>query len=1021
MDSSIAENECTQVIGSVMVVGGGVAGIQAALDLADSGFYVYLVESSPSIGGVMARLDKTFPTNDCSMCILSPKLVECGRHHNIEILTCTDVLGASGQPGDFAVQVRMRPRYIDTDLCTGCGICQTKCPKKVLDTSNGGGLGYRKAIYIPYPQAVPKYPVIDREHCTYFERGKCKACVIFCPNGAIRFDQEDEYSTIKVGAIIFAPGITTYDARRLPQYGYGRFPNVVTSMEFERILNASGPFGGEVLRPSDKGHPHKIAWIQCVGSRGKEPENSYCSSVCCTYAIKEATVAMEHNPSIEAAIFYIDMRTFGKGFEAYYNRAKNESGVRMIRCRPPVIEEVPESKDIRIRYEDHNGKLIIEDFNLAVLSVGLEPSAEAQKTAQLLGLELDRHGFCQTGEFSPVTTSKPGIYVCGAFQAPRDIPETVMQASAAAACAGALLSPARNNEVKKKIYPPLLDITGQPPRIGVFVCNCGINIAGVVDVNSVCEYAATLPGVVYAETNLYSCSQDTQEKIKQVILEQGLNRVVVASCTPRTHEPLFQETMREVGLNRHLFEMANIRDQCSWVHREFPEAATHKSKDLVRMAVAKARLIQPIDEGYLAVNRAALVIGGGVAGIVASLELAKQGFPVYLLEKTGNLGGIANRIGHTPSSGDVQAYLRELINDLHHEPLIQVFTQAEILESTGYVGNFSTRITSGSDQDVVELQHGVVIIATGGKEYQPQEYLFGQDPRVLTLLDLEGRISTGELGNVKRAVFIQCVGSRIPEREYCSRICCIDSLKCASLLKDANPDMDIYILYRDIRTYGLMEDLFTQAKERGIKFIRYELEEKPEVFTIPQNGSEQLIVRVSDPLLQEQLDIQADLLALAVATTPAVDNKRISQLFKVPLDGNGNFLEAHMKLRPVDFATEGVFLCGLAHSPKLITESIAQAQAAAARASKVLSQEQLEVGGLTASIDKLRCSGCGTCIQLCPFHAIEFNQELKIAVVNQALCKGCGVCVSSCLCGAATLAGFTDLQIFATIEAIKLP
>jgi heterodisulfide reductase subunit A len=1018
MDSSSGDNELTQITGSVLVVGGGVAGIQAALDLADSGYYVYLVESSPSIGGVMARLDKTFPTNDCSMCILSPKLVECGRHHNIEILTCSDVISASGLPGDFEVQIRKRPRYIDTELCTGCGVCQSKCPKKVLDASYGGSLGTRKPIYIPYPQAVPKFPVIDRENCTYFERGKCKACVLFCPNEAIRFDQEETQVSLNVGAIILAPGIVPYNARRLPQYGYGRFPNVVTSMEFERILNASGPFGGEVLRPSDKQHPHKIAWIQCVGSRGKDPEHGYCSSVCCTYAIKEATIAMEHNASIEAAIFYIDMRTFGKGFEAYYNRAKNESHVRMIRCRPPVVEEVAGSGDIRIRYEDQHGNLVIEDFNLAVLSVGLEPSEEAQRTAQSLGLELNRYGFCQTEEFSPVKTSKPGIFVCGAFQSPKDIPETVMQASAAAAGAGKLLSSARNKQVKKKEYPPILDITGQPPRIGVFVCNCGINIGGVVDVNAVRDYAAALPGVVYTEANLYSCSQDTQEKIKQVIVEKGLNRVVVASCTPRTHEPLFQETMREMGLNRHLFEMANIRDQCSWVHPEYPAAATQKAKDLTRMAVAKTRLIQPIEESYLPVNHSALVIGGGVAGMTASLELAKQGFPVYLVEKTKNLGGIANRIGHTPNGGDVQAYLHTLIDEIDHEPLINVFTQAEIVESTGYVGNFITRVVSGIQREITDINHGVVIIACGAKEHHPQEYLYGQDPRVVTLLDLEKRISTDDVNSVKTTVFIQCVGSRVPEREYCSRICCIDSLKCASLLKEKNPDMDIYILYRDIRAYGLMEELFTRAKERGIKFIRYDLDEKPEVHQIPQNGSEQLHIVVKDPILQERLDIQTDLLALAVATTPGEDNKQISQLFKVPLDGNGNFLEAHMKLRPVDFATEGVFLCGLAHSPKLIQESIAQAQAAAARACKILSQLQMEVGGLTSSIDKTKCSGCNTCVQLCPYRAIELDSELRVAVVNPALCKGCGICVSSCLCGAASLAGFTDLQIFAAIEAI---
>jgi heterodisulfide reductase subunit A len=1018
MEPSYGQKQRNHITGAVMVVGGGVGGIQAALDLADSGYYVYLVESSPAIGGVMARLDKTFPTNDCSMCILSPKLVECGRHHNIEIITCADVLDAKGEPGNFQVQLRKRPRYIDTELCTGCGICQTKCPQKVVDASYGGRLGTRKAIYIPYPQAVPKYPVIDRENCIYFLRGKCKACEIFCPNGAIKFDQEEQLATLHVGAIILAPGFSAFDAGRLPQYGYGRFPNVVTSMEFERILNASGPFSGEVLRPSDKQAPKKIAWIQCVGSRGKDPEHSYCSSVCCTYAIKEAVVAMEHNAAIEAAIFFIDMRTFGKGFEAYFNRARDESGVRMIRCRPPIIEQVEESGDIRIRYEDENGKLVKEDFNLAVLSVGLEPAEDAKLMAERLGLKLDRHGFCQSEDFSPVVASRPGVFVCGAFQAPKDIPETVMQASAAAAGAAGLLSPARGSLVQKKEYPPVLDIKGQPPRIGVFVCNCGINIGGVVDVGAVKDYAATLPGVVYAEENLYSCSQDTQEKIRQAILEHKLNRVVVASCTPRTHEPLFQETMREVGLNRHLFEMANIRDQCSWVHREYPEAATEKAKVLTRMATAKARLVQPIEETYLSVNNAALVIGGGVAGVAVALKLSEQGYPVYLLEKTGQLGGIARRIKHTPGGADVQAFLQDLIDRLNRDANIQIFTQAEIIESTGYVGNFTTRVAYGSHREMVDLDHGVVIIATGGKEYHPQDYLYGQDPRVMTLLEMEEKISNGGLDDVRTAVLIQCVGSREPGREYCSRICCGDSLKCALALKDFNPNIDVFILYRDMRAYGLLEDLFTEAKDRGIKFIRYDLDNRPVVDKVAQNGRERLAVSLKDHLLQEQLVIQTDLLALAVATLPGEDNKRISQLFKVPLNGDGFFLEAHMKLRPVDFATEGVFLCGLAHGPKFISDSIVQAQAAAARASMILSQHQMEVGGLTASVDKARCSGCGVCVQLCPYKAIDLDPKLGVAVINPALCKGCGVCVSSCVCGAATLAGFTDAQLFAMIESV---
>ncbi|MFC1907094.1 FAD-dependent oxidoreductase [Chloroflexota bacterium] len=922
-----------------------------------------------------------------------------------------------------------KPIY-ETHDCSGCWKCIEACDKEAIERINAcpivvpgefdQGLAKRKAIYIPFPQAVPLKFTRDAEHCLKI-RGEldCKGCANVCEAGAIFNEDEPKEEEIEVGSVILAPGFDEYNASLAPQYGYDKYPNVITSMEFERVLSASGPYQGELLRPSDGQHAHKIAWIQCVGSRGINPENAYCSSVCCTYAIKEAVVAKEHNASVEATIFFIDMRTFGKGFESYYDRARNEYGVRFIRCRPSVIEEIAETNNLVIKYETEDGELKKEDFDLVVLSIGLKPPAEAEELANRLGIELNRYGFCQTGSFSPVASSKPGIFVCGAFQGPKDIPETVMQASAAAASASVSLSPVRNSLTQEKEYPAERDLSGESPRIGVFVCHCGTNIGGVVTVPSVKDYASLLPHVVYAEENLYTCSQDTQEKIKEQIKEYNLNRIIVASCTPRTHEPLFQETLREAGLNPYLLEMANIRDQCSWVHKEYPEEATEKAKELVGMAVAKAALIRPVAEATLPVIHRGLVVGGGIAGMVAALNLAEQGFETYLVEKDEQLGGLAKKILHTLEGNDVQAYVHDLVARVSGNSLIQVYTNADIVEATGFIGNFTTKIAVGPDPKMHELSHGVVIIATGGEEYQPSEYLYEEDPRVITLMDLEGEIAkdNGKIANYNNAVLIQCVGSREDNRPYCSRVCCSESIKCALKLKELNPEINVYVLYRDMRTYGFKEDFFREARERGVIFIRYKVDEKPAVETTAEDNKNLLRVTVKDPVLGDDLVIDTDILALGVATIPAADNKKLSQLFKVPLNEDNFLLEAHMKLRPVDFATEGVFMCGLAHSPKFIEETVAQAEAAVSRACTILSKDVIKTGGLVSQVNEIRCSGCGVCQAICPFMAIDMDAEKNVAVINEALCKGCGACVSSCIGGAISIKGFSDDQILAMIDA----
>jgi heterodisulfide reductase subunit A-like polyferredoxin len=1465
--------------GSVMVVGAGIAGIQASLDLADSGYLVYLVERQSAIGGVMAQLDKTFPTNDCSMCIISPKLVECGRHLNIDLLTNTEVMEVSGEAGRFQVRLKEKPRYVDIDKCTACGECSKVCP---IDVPNlfDEGLRDRKAVFKLYPQAMPSafaidkrgtapckatcpahvsiqgyvalinqgkyrealelfksahpfpaicgrvchhpcegvctrgdldeplaiqhlhrfiadldlddksryvpqpevkrdervavigsgpagltaayylawkgYPVtvfeklpvaggmmsvgipayrlprdiiaeeikvieemgveirtgvsfgeditleslknegyravfmatglhlsrrlnvpgedheavlkgvdflretalgnsvpvgervvvigggnvavdvaltakrsggkdvtlvclekrdempawdyeieealeegikivnslgptrfmveagrfagVEFKRCTsvFDENGRfnpaydesdissveadtaivaigqaadlgfaeaqdiavspqgglkadpvtletpldgvfaggdvfygpksvvdavncgkeaaesihryingldvregrdkewsyekpetegldkaarvamrtlpvegregsfgeialgytedearqearrclecgicseCYQCVSACLAGAIDHSQAPVEKTLEVGSIVMAPGFTPFDPSAFDTYSYSRHPNVVTSMEFERILSASGPYEGHLVRPSDHREPRRIAWLQCVGSRDiNRCDHAYCSAVCCMYAIKEAVIAKEHSKEdLDAAIFYMDMRTYGKDFEKYYWRAEQESGVRFVRSR--IHSVVPMDDDtLRIKYVTEAGDLLEEDFDMVVLSVGLSPNKDIASLAESMGINLNSHRFAETGTFTPVSTNREGVYLCGVFQGPKDIPSSVMEASAAAAASGRVLAKARGTMTRTKDLPPEKDFSGEAPKIGVFVCNCGINIGGIADVPAVREYAAGLPHVVHVEDNLFTCSQDTQDKMKEVIQEKGINRVVVASCSPRTHEPLFQETIRDAGLNKYLFEMANIRDQNTWVHMNEPEKATAKAKDLVRMAVAKAALVEPLQQFPLPVTHAALVVGGGVAGMEAALGVAEQGYQAFLVEKSGELGGVARRLRATWKGEDIPSYVEKLAEKVRSHPLVRVFMNSRLKDFSGTVGNFVTTLeadSGGGSREV--LEHGVTILATGGREYQPTEFLYGKNPRVLTHLDLDRALREDGAGTAKAgtAAFIQCVGSRIPERPYCSKICCTHSLESALTLKKLNPDMKVFILYRDLRAYGFREDLYREAREKGVLFIRYDPENAPEV-TETEDGGLSLVVM--DHVLQRPVRIAPDLLILAAAILPG-ENRELFELLKVPANNEGFLIEAHAKLRPVDMSSEGVFVAGLAHYPKPLEETIAQANAAVARAMTILSREGIMVGGVVAEVIAERCAVCVTCVRTCPYGVPKIGTEGH-AVIDPAECRGCGACVAECPGKAIVLRHFTDEQIIAKEDAL---
>jgi heterodisulfide reductase subunit A-like polyferredoxin len=846
---------------------------------------------------------------------------------------------------------------------------------------------------------------------------ECFQCVAACKAEAVTLAthaQQDQEVTINVGSVILAPGFTPFDPSRFETYKYASHPNVITSMEFERILSATGPYQGHLIRPSDQKEPKKIAWLQCVGSRDiNQCDNTYCSSVCCMYAIKEALIAKEHSKdSLDTAIFYIDIRTHGKDFEKYYDRAREEAGVRFIKSRIANVVPVDNTGDLLIRYTDDGGKRVEEEFNLVVLSVGIDASEEAMDLAAKLGVELDAHHFASAGSFEPVATSKPGIFACGAFQGPKDIPQSVMESSACAAVVEGNLAEARGSMTRVEEIPQEIDVRGEPPRVGVFVCHCGTNIAGVVDVPGVVEYARTLADVVYVENNLFTCSQDTQEKITEVIREQKLNRVVVAACSPRTHEPLFQETVVKAGINKYLFEMANIRNQCSWVHSGQPDAATAKAKDLLHAAVSKVALLEPLYDPEIEMNQSALVIGGGLSGMTAAKNLAEQGYQTYLVEKNGELGGQALKLFETWKGEDVQQRLATLIEDVQSCQHLDVFLNTEIKAVDGFVGNFESTISSNGKEQV--LAHGVTIIATGASEFKPDGYLYGQDPRVLTGQELDRKFIDNDLSlkEINSAVFVQCVGSRIKERPYCSKVCCTQSVKNALKLKELKPEMNVFIIYRDIRTYGRREDLYREAREKGIVFIRYEFAKELNV-TLDDND---LKVRFSGYVLQREMEIRPDLLVLASAIVPPQENT-IAQLFKVPLNDDGFFVEAHVKLRPMDFSTDGVFVCGLAHSPKPVEEAVAQGLGAASRAATLLSKDKVFGNAIVSHIDENVCRGCQDCIEACPFQAINYLEDRMICEVNQVVCKGCGACSVACPTGAANILHFTDDEVETMVEA----
>ncbi|MFW9821534.1 MAG: FAD-dependent oxidoreductase [Candidatus Thorarchaeota archaeon] len=1022
--------------GAVLVIGGGIAGIQTSLDLTELGFKVYLVERSPSIGGRMSQLDKTFPTNDCSLCILAPKMVEVFRNPNIELMTYHEVKEITGEAGDFEVTVLKKPRYIEEDKCKGCGDCAAKCPKIEVGNVFDMNLGKRKSVYIPFPQAVPPIYLIDPEICLKLTKGVCGVCERVCQAEAINYEQKPQEFKIKVGAVVVATGFDMPAEELSPRWGY-HYKNVVSALEYERILCASGPFGGHVLRPSDEEEPETIAFIQCAGSRDLHENVPYCSSVCCMYTAKEAIITKEHSEHSQCFVFRHDIRAYGKNFYEFTQRAQEEYGVKYFQTKISRIEEDPETNDLIIHYENLKTGTF-HDFraNLVVLATPLVPSKGSQELGKILDIELDNYLFFkEKSYYNKSQSSQDGIFLCGFCQGPQDIPETVADASGVASQVATLLNSVKFTQMREKEIEEEekeVKITDEP-RIGVMICWCGINIGKYVDVPNVAEYVKTLPNVVHCEDNLYSCSSDSQTRIKELIKDYKLNRFIVASCTPRTHESLFQETCEEAGLNKYLFEMVNIRDQCSWVHMTELKAATEKAKDLIRMNVAKARLLRPLKEETLNITSTSLVIGGGIAGMSAALNIANQGFKTYIVEKENFLGGNLNYLNKLyPIHEDASTLLNEMIELVNKNKNIQLFLESEIADIKGYIGNYDVSIKD-SKKDIHDLVIGTIIVATGGQEFKPKG-LFqydGKTNNVITQLELEQKLKNGAkewLENIDRVTTILCVNARQKEGiTYCSNTCCGNAIKNISFLREIKPELEIVVLYRDLQMAKKKYEEYYRERRKDAIFLRYDLENVPEV--IP-NGKNKYKIKVFDTNLQDNIEFDTDLVVLSTPIIPADNLEDLAKKLKVPLDKNGFFLEAHVKLRPLDFATDGIFLCGCAQWPKNIQDSIAQANGAAGRASRFLSAKEIKTSGIVAESNSELCIGCGKCVEVCPYNAIELVEStqdfeevsltVKKSFIHPALCKGCGTCAATCPSRAIAVKHYDFDQITAMIDTYLL-
>jgi heterodisulfide reductase subunit A len=1035
----MTDNNESQQGEAVLIVGAGIGGMQSALLLAEAGHKVYLLDSAPGIGGSMHLLDRTFPTDSCGLCLMLPgraaycPTIECDLHRNIEILPYAEVVGVEGErgrerPGNFTVTVRHKPRYVSIDLCNNCGLCAQVCPVERPDRYEGD-LDKGKAIYRPPTRAIPPAYVIDMEVCT-----RCGKCVEVCPTDAIDLEMDAATTEIVVGALILSPGFEPFDARRKGEYGFGYYDNVLTSIQFERMVSIAGSTGATIVRPSDGQTPRRVAFIQCVGSRDDSIGCGYCSSVCCMYTAKQVAVAKRLYPDLDVTVFFMDIRAHGKDFDEYFDAVEALPGVTYRRSMVSSIHQYQQTRNLQLSYVAEDGSFQNEDFDMVVLATGFAPPLSFQQLGQSLGVELNQYGFCVTDAFAPIESSRPGILVGGAFREPKDIPETVAEASAVAAGAARLLgnpSPHGEEEAVEE-----RDVSYEWPRVGVFLCDCRGEIGEVIDLEALATHARGFRDVALVQAMDNACLASGREQIGQAIAEHKLNRVVVAGCAPRLYESAFERMMRDAGLSPDLLERVNLRGECAWVHSGNGRFAADKARELVEMAVAGARLRKSsVSEGASAspeaaastawrVSQRALVIGGGLAGLTAALNLAEMGHEVDLVERSDKLGGQLRETRYTLEGDDPAAALCSLIERVEGNERIRMYREAQVEAVSGCAGQYQTTVAlSGGERET--LEHGAIIVATGGHEVTPTEYFYGEDPRVVTQRELEKKLAGGE-DAPSNVVMIQCVGSREPERPYCSRVCCSKAVANALKIKELNPAANVFVLYREMRTYGFREDYYREARSQGVVFLRYELPrsgdgpygtspDKPDV-SASEDG---LTVRLREPITGEEVVIRAEMLVLSTGIEPN-DHRALADVLDVPLDKNGFFQEEYPKMRPLDFTRRGIFMCGLAHSPRFADETIVQAQGAAMRAAALLAQESLEAPATVARVNTRLCSACGLCVEVCPYDARVLEPGAHYAEVIEVLCQGCGTCVTACPNKASSQKRLEVGQVYGMLDAVGI-
>jgi len=1047
---------------AAMVIGGGIGGMRAALDIADAGLKVYLIEQTPCLGGRVAQLGFMFPQHDCVLCrgtsdhgygctrpSISPAYIHHNQHPNIEILTSTRVVDVEGQAGDFTVSLRQEPRYVDQLRCINCGLCQHVCPISLPDDYQLG-MTMRKAVYKTSARATPDVYVVDRGlYCD-----GCSKCVEICPTHAIDLNEKPRLLSVEVGAIILALGFQIFDASHLEELGFGRYSNVLNAMQYERLASRSGPTEGILQRPSDGQRPRKVAWLQCVGSR--DQENSFCSSICCMYATKEAILAKQRlGKEIECSVFIMDERAFNKEYSQYFNRARDEFGIHYYHCRISELREDPLSNNLILHYAEPNGEQHNEIFELVVLATGLQPPESAQEMVKMLDIELNEFGFCQTDKFTPLQTTRPGVFVCGAFSSPKEIAETILDASGAAAEVMRLLNDRLNSYRHSREwpfmsgdgFPPERDVIEEPPRVGVFACTCAGTMSEVLNIKEMVQAASLWKGVTHSEAVDLACFPETLKHIREVIQNENLNRVVIAACSNRTHESLFQRTMREAGLNPYLLEVVNLQSQCVGVHQWEHELANRKAKEMVRVAIGRVIAAAPVHKELHRCQPSALVIGGGVSGMTAALAIADSGYDVHLVERSDMLGGNLLNLYYVAEGYNPQRLHRDLVNRVRSHQRIMVYTKTDVIRHTGHVGDFNAELRTmhldGSYANIT-INHGVTIVATGANEARTNPWL--KIPHVITQRDFEDMIlhQPEVIAQLKNVVMVQCVGVD-DEATYCSRICCTNTMKNAIRLKLFNPKCQVSVLYKNIVTYGFREKYYTEARRQGVIFTRWEPKDFPKISY--ERQSDRLTIKVKDLSLNRWLSLPADLVILSITVVPSRGTKELAKMLRVPLSSEGFFEEAQLKLRPMDFNRDGIFLAGMAAYPKFIEESITHALAAAARALTLLSQGSFYLGGVVAYVDPEKCVGCLTCTRTCPFSipqvlqpeewvVSEFEMERLskkfseretkrysdtprrgvgnlggAAYIDPAQCQGCGTCTGECPSNAIQLINYTDEQM----------